>query len=756
MNRMSLAANGMLLALGAALHAQTITAVNGEDGAKFGLCPGGIAFVQGSNLGGAGATVTVAGKRAFVLNGGATFLQVELPVDAPLGATTLSVGGSAPFNINLVQYAPGVPTDGKPDALVGAYHYPAQTRVTFAFPASPGEQIALMATGLGPTSVPVATGASPADNSATTTTLPTVNLAGKPATVSAAFLSPTDGPGFYLVVFTVPAATPNGNQNINVSIGGLTSGTAILPVASGPIVSNVTNAASYIDPSLPNGPIAQGSIFIVQGNHMGPAALTVAPNAFQSASLAGTSASVTVNGTTVSPLMYYTSTGQVAALLPSNTPVGDGTLTLSYNGQPGPSHPIRVVASNPGIFTVTSDGQGAGVVTYPDYSLVSTTKAANCGGPNTTCGAANPGDVLIVWATGLGPVSGSDAAGAGLGVNMSSLPLTVWLGGVQVTAAYQGRSGCCIGEDQVVFTVPSNAPTGCAVPLSIQVGSVISNNVMLPVAAAGARTCTPVVQFLSTDDVVALSNPGTFTFGGIDLKRLDRTPTFRDVIEAQFIRFSVPAASQPFFVTYVDNPAVGTCQVFNNPNAGINPPMTILGGLDAGTLMVQGPNGSQNAPGGGGNYQAVLSGTGSFFSAGPLTVSATGGKDVPAFSASLQVPAMPVMTSPQPDAAARFPVSRSSGLTVTWTGGLPNQYISLLGYNSTDNSGTVGASFQCVAAAVDGTFTIPPSVLMALPPGNFGGLAFHATLAPVNLTGTGLSASYLSLFYGLAANLSFQ
>jgi uncharacterized protein (TIGR03437 family) len=69
-------------------------------------------------------------------------------------------------------------------------------------------------------------------------------------------------------------------------------------------------------------------------------------------------------------------------------------------------------------------------------------KAANCGGPNTTCGAANPGDTLILWGTGLSAVSGSDAAGAGLGQNMPNLSLQLWVGGVQAKVIYQGRSGC--------------------------------------------------------------------------------------------------------------------------------------------------------------------------------------------------------------------------------------------------------------------------------------------------------------------------
>ena len=187
--------------------------------------------------------------------------------------------------------------------------------------------------------------------------------------------------------------------------------------------------------------IAQGAIFIIFGSNLGPSTISIAPAAFQSTSLSGTSISVTVGGTTVAPLLYYTSATQVAALLPSNTPAGTGTITVTYNGQVGICRADHRGANNLGIFTVTSDGQGVGIVTNADYSLVSTTKAANCGGPDTACGAANPGDTLIVWATGLGPVDGSDADGAGLGVSMANIPLTLWLGGVQVTVSLSGPVG---------------------------------------------------------------------------------------------------------------------------------------------------------------------------------------------------------------------------------------------------------------------------------------------------------------------------
>jgi len=295
---------GSVLGLGA-LHGQTptITAVYGEAGPKSTLCPGGIAFIQGTNLGGAGTVVTVGGKQAYVFSGGSTSLQLELPVNAALGATTLTAGTSAPFSITLVQYSPGLVTDGLADDLANAFHYPSMKAVTTTYPASPSEQIAVAATGLGVTNPVYATGTSPSNNNAVVTTLPTVTVAGKSATVATAFLE-QNNPGFYLVVFTVPSGATAGNQNLALSIGGLSSNTTVLPVAVGPIISSVTSGASYNDPSLPNGPIAQGSIAVIQGNNLGPATLVVAQSAFQNTSLNTTSVSITISGTTVAALMY--------------------------------------------------------------------------------------------------------------------------------------------------------------------------------------------------------------------------------------------------------------------------------------------------------------------------------------------------------------------------------------------------------------------------------------------------------------------
>ena len=137
--------------------------------------------------------------------------------------------------------------------------------------------------------------------------------------------------------------------------------------------SGVKNAASYADPALPHGAIAQGSIFNVFGSNMGPTSLAYASTLPLPTTLSGTQVSVTVNGATAQCFMIYTSAGQVAAILPSTTPVGTGTITVSYNGAASATAPIKVAASSFGIFTINQQGGGQAVVQDANYKFNSAT-----------------------------------------------------------------------------------------------------------------------------------------------------------------------------------------------------------------------------------------------------------------------------------------------------------------------------------------------------------------------------------------------
>jgi uncharacterized protein (TIGR03437 family) len=758
--------NSVSLSVGTAPTGPVITAIVGESG-KTVLCPGDVAILSGLNLG-ASPTVTVGTKTAFVINSpnGGNQMTIQIPVDASTGAAnvTLTTGGqtSAAFSIMLTQYAPVIPISGS----VNPPFHQNGTPVTAANPAVQGETISISVYGLGPTNPVVPTGTlAPSNPSAFTVTTPTVNIGGGQATVEFAGLESGGGNsqiGTYFVNFTVPPNQAAGTYPLSVSIGGLTSNLSSVVVFTGPTINNLTNAASNITQGLPNSGIAQGAIFVIFGNNLGPSPISIATNAFQNTTLSGTSISLTVNGTTVFPLLYYTSATQIGALLPSDTPVGTGTITVTYNGTVGLAAPITVVANNLGIFTVTSDGQGVGIVTNADYSLVSVTPGTPCGGPYTTCGAANPGDTLILWATGLGPVNGSDAAGAGLGVPMPNIPLTLWVGGVQATVGYQGRSGCCIGEDQIVFTVPANVPLGCAVPLAVQIGSEISNYTFMAVAPKGSRTCTPSNSSFSSSVVhqVSTLGSGAFSFGQITLQRQPNSDNQvgaagnTDYGKAQFDSFTLPAALQPFFISYVDDLPPGTCAVYNNVN-GSNPGnyFTNPNALDAGPgIKVTGPNGSQTIPANA-QGQSTLSAAGTFLSPGAYTLTGTGGANVGAFTQAYTIATPPTLTSPTTGPnGPPITVSRANGITFTWTGGAANSIVQIQGGNSTDNTGSNGVSFTCFAAASAGTFTIPPSVLLTLPPGDFVNSEwnFVAYDPYSNFSASGLNLGFIQASYGTA------
>ena len=136
--------------------------------------------------------------------------------------------------------------------------------------------------------------------------------------------------------------------------------TLFIAVAVGqaqPVVSSggVVNAASY----LPG--IAQGSMFIVFGTGLGPGQLAQAGRFPLATSLAGTAVTVSQGPNTRSVPLVYSSASQIAAILPSDTPVGLNTLAVTYGGQTSKTVQFQVVRSLFGAFTANSRGTGPAI-----------------------------------------------------------------------------------------------------------------------------------------------------------------------------------------------------------------------------------------------------------------------------------------------------------------------------------------------------------------------------------------------------------
>jgi uncharacterized protein (TIGR03437 family) len=242
-------------------------------------------------------------------------------------------------------------------------------------------------------------------------------------------------------------------------------------LAAAPTIAGVYNNSSFVPPGLPNSGVAQGSIFAVKGSGLGPSTL-LEVQSFpwpSTQGLAGTTIQVTVGSVTSNCILIYSWTSQVAAVLPSATPVGTGTLTLTYQGAKV-STAIQVVAANFGSLTLNGGGTGPAVVTDVYYNAI------------TMVNPARPGQTLILWGTGLGAVTGDETQpppqyDLGSGVQ-------VFTGNQAATVLYGGRSSFP-GLDQINFTVPSGIAGGCKVSIAVVVKGVTGNVTTTSIAPAG-------------------------------------------------------------------------------------------------------------------------------------------------------------------------------------------------------------------------------------------------------------------------------
>src|ERR1700731_2938705 len=135
-----------------------------------------------------------------------------------------------------------------------------------------------------------------------------------------------------------------------------------------------------------------------------------------------------------------------------------------------------------GIFAANSAGDGPGI--FQNFVDASTLPI------NSLQTAAKAGTTIILWGTGLGPVSFPDNVLPTPG----NLPIQteVFVGGVKASVQYNGRSGCCASIDQIVFQEPQNAPLGCWVPVYVRTGGKsISNFVTMAISADGSPCQEP-------------------------------------------------------------------------------------------------------------------------------------------------------------------------------------------------------------------------------------------------------------------------
>ncbi|HEX5227379.1 MAG TPA: hypothetical protein VFW44_06695 [Bryobacteraceae bacterium] len=474
----------------------------------------------------------------------------------------------------------------------------------------------------------------------------------------------------------------------------------------------VVNAASFAAPGLPNGSIAQGSLFTIFGSALGPDPGVSASKFPLGTALAGVSISISQGSTQVAAIPVFVGAGQINALMPSNAPLGWVSLRVLHNNAGSNYSPVFVVHDSPGVFSFT--GTGLGPSALQNYLSATNTPV------NSLQAAANPGQTEILYVTGLGPISSPDADAPPVG-NLAT-PVEVWVGGVPATVTYSGRSPCCSGLDQIDFVVPNSAPQGCWVPVSVRTNhATVSNFVSMAIGAKGSA-CS------DSSNAAAASVAHGGSLGQLTLTRM---AIHEDVgvnapidVTDDFLGFTATQqiGGEFAFAPFVSLPPPGSCTVY--PGVGdffetTNVPQasTVSAQLDAGTQFQVNAEAKQ--------VSVPLIGTGGpigsflplyslpntlFLSPGDYTVKSSGGAKVASFQATITMPAPLVWTNR--DETTNVP--RNQPLTLNWSGGGSGQTVVILGADS-DLPTNSSAVFICNSGSGANSFTVPPEVLSAIP-----------------------------------------
>ena len=440
------------------------------------LCPGVLAVVYGSNFGTSAANVSVAvgGKPGYVLPPVlATQITVEIPFEVSPGAATLTVtvsgAQSAPFNITLATYAPGISTQNSTGTGLASVLNSNNKVVSLAAPAHPGDQLIVYAVGLGPTSPPTATGPTTASNQ--TAGKVTVTVGGVPATIFYAGLATAP---LYQINFLVPAGV-QGTVPLVVGIGGVSSSTAVTVALAG--LSSVVNNASFANP----GTASPGGIVTAFANGLGTTTDQLS-GIFPSNKAQGVQ--LTFNGA-AAPLFHLVASvaqQQVDLLVPTELPSsGTVNVQLATSTIVYPNYTLNMVPATPGFYRIQDPkvaSRSNAIAQFANTAWlalpVSTTAALGLPACNsststlTVCGQpATAGDYLVLYATGLGLATpGGDPNGKPLptgsippanGSILYQTPTTpvVTVGGIPAKVLFSGIAPGFPGEYQIDIQIPA-------------------------------------------------------------------------------------------------------------------------------------------------------------------------------------------------------------------------------------------------------------------------------------------------------------
>jgi len=231
------------------------------------------------------------------------------------------------------------------------------------------------------------------------------------------------------------------------------TGAATAPAGNAPQINagGIVNAASY------STPLARGSLATIFGTNLSTSTVQSLPLPW-STSLGG--ASVTVGG--VAAPLYYASSTQINFQVPYEVPAGSSAnVVVTSGGVPSTATPVALADYAVGVFTYARATTAIDpiVVHYSNNQLVTPTSPAA------------PGEILVLYATGVGKLNNPPPTG--VAAPMSPLatpvdPITMTLGGAPVSVMFAGLTPGCAGLVQMDIQLPTTLPAGSSLPIAIQ------------------------------------------------------------------------------------------------------------------------------------------------------------------------------------------------------------------------------------------------------------------------------------------------
>ena len=510
---------------------------------------------------------------------------------------------------------------------------------------------------------------------------------------------------------------------------------------------------------MPNYGIARGSIFAVWSDAT-PSTATQYPPLQKS--LGGVTIEINVGGVTTEAIPYFVSSDDIIAILPSATPAGTGTITMTSGGRTGSAR-IRVVES---AFALMALQEPFGIAVAENNSEGDE--------PLSATNAANPGETVTLFGSGLGPSPG-DETQYQTPADLTDIPVEVDIGGVSATVTFHGRT-VYPGLDQIQVIVPAGV-SGCNVSVVVTASGAPSNFATIPVGLSG-RVCSddPALAPVTPEEIQSLASRASVNIGSIALTNAtlilstpgppllphqpppphrvrppvqDNTRTITPV-DSAYAAFQTYTAQQFASPGFLQQASMGGCLVADNniplfgwndfaplyagPQINVDGPdgALALTSLGSGTYVEESSLPPVSRLGGGGVMEKGPGGPVADSSAtwppiippagGTFTFeNGSGGSGVGPFTATLTEDFRPSLRWRNRDQI--LTVQRDRGQLITWTGGAPGSYVEISGYSS----GPVGSEdyyyvyFTCSAPVSAGQFMVPAAVLKSLPQSIDGG-----------------------------------